>query len=654
MEVERDSIKLDLSNDLIKDACSLSMKAHNNQDYYVTNTTKKYASSSSKEVFIIAFKGSFEVDGFYKDDHFGETAVDDKLCPSLQRIGQDLLGKVNGSLLITFQNLLNNSGLKSEVEKAVKEGKKILFAGHSFGGAIASLATLWLLDEYTRKQNKRFAVGCVTFGSPLIGDGTVTHAVRREKWTDHFTHFVLEHDIVPRMMLAPKTSVQNHLPGISKFFQDNVNPVTTQKPNKIAKFLNIKKSEKPADHDPMVDDNDAEKFFENVLINASTVASHDAYDLMEPTNSLKEKLSADFVKVSPYRPLGRYVFCTQGEDAASPRQQLVVENPNAVLQLLFYFLQLPNEDQDSAQFAVQSLHENFGYEEEINKNGLQIDNRVNLKDLNNHLLTSNGATGDVVRTKNKALFELATSAKWCLLAAEEAEKRKKENEDQIKESMRKYKSDNSKTKPKIIEDMIDEILKYKQKHDDGAIDYYEAFKLQNEHDDFKANVNRLEQAKIWDVVMEMVVRKDLPDEFEVWDELVELATQFRRLYEPLDIANYYRHLKGEDNKGLTYMQVRPKRYKFTQRWFEHANVTGFEKGCESTFVADVEEFTNEIIKKKKTTDEVKKTTDEVKKGLESIHDKIKKWQSDEKIANADVLWGKSALSKLEATLANSN
>ncbi|XP_076903414.1 protein EDS1-like [Bidens hawaiensis] len=644
MEVERDSIKLDLSNDLIKDACSLSMKNHNNQDDYVTNNTKKHA--SSKEVFIIAFKGSFEVDGFYKDDHFGETAVDDKLFPSLQRIGQGLLGKVNGSLLIIFQNLLNTSGLKAEVENAVKEGKKILFAGHSSGGALASFATLWLLDEYTRKQNKRFAIGCVTFGSPLIGDGTVTHAVRREKWTDHFTHFVLEHDIVPRMMLAPKTSVLNHLPSISKFFQDNVNPVvTTQKPNKIAKFLGKKKSEKPADHDPMVEDDDAEKFFVNVLINASTVASHDAYDLMGPTNSLKEKLSADFVKVSPYRPLGRYVFCTLGEDAASPRQQLVVENPNAVLQLLFYFLQLPNEDQVLAQFAVQSLHENFGYEEEINK--LQIDNRVNLKDLNNHLLTSNGATGDVVRIKNKALFELAASAKWCLLAAEEAEKRKKENEDQIKESMRKYKSDNSKTKLKIIEDLIDEILAYKRKHDDGEIDYYEAFKLQNEHDDFKANVNRLEQAKIWDVVMEMVVRKDLPDEFETWDELVELATQFRRLYEPLDIANYYRHFKGDDNQGTPYIQVRPKRYKFTQRWFEHANVTGFEKGCESTFVADVEELTNEVIKKKKTIDEVKK-------GLESIHDKIKKWQSDEKIANADVLWGKSALSKLDATLTNVN
>lgn len=65
---------------------------------------------------------------------------------------------------------------------------------------------------------------------------------------------------------------------------------------------------------------------------------------------------------------------------------------------MFHFLQLPNEDKDLAQFAVQSLNENFGYKEEINKNKLQLDNMVNLKQLT-------GTIGDVVCTKNKALFE---------------------------------------------------------------------------------------------------------------------------------------------------------------------------------------------------------------------------------------------------------
>lgn len=76
----------------------------------------------------------------------------------------------------------DSQSVNFQVEKAVKKGKKILFAGHASGGAIASLATLWVLEEYARKQKVTNAIGCVTFGSPLIGDGTVTHAVQREKW----------------------------------------------------------------------------------------------------------------------------------------------------------------------------------------------------------------------------------------------------------------------------------------------------------------------------------------------------------------------------------------------------------------------------------------------------------------------------------------
>ncbi|KAJ0578269.1 putative carboxylesterase [Helianthus annuus] len=581
-------MELSPTNEHIKETWILSMKAHNHEEDYV----KK----ASMDLLIVAFKGSMEVDDFYQGDHFGETNVDHKLFPSLQRLAEGQLAKVNGLALQKFKELLSNPKFKSEVEAAVKKGKNILFTGHSFSGAIASLATLWMLDQYTRILKSKIQIGCVTFGSPLVGDGTLTHAVRREKWAGHFTHFVMEHDIVPRMMLAPKTSVEKHLPTIFKFFKQKVNTLTTKKPNKLTSIFSKPRTEQAIDHDQLVDDKDrkdVEGFFENVLTNASTVASHDAFDLMEPTNSLMEKLSNDF---------------------------------------------LPNEDQSVAQFAHESLTENFGYEEELNINGLQLENRVNLKDLNDHLLTSNSTRGD-----SKALFELNASAKWCLLAVEEAEKRKEKNMDQIKKSMKNY-SSNVKESTKIIEDLLAEVMEYKNKLNDGSIDYYEAFKLQNEHEDFKANVNRLEQAKIWDVIVEMVRRKDLPDEFEVWDELVELGTRFRRVYEPLDIANYYRHFKGDDT-GAKYMEVRPKRYKFTERWHQHANVTGFELVSESNFVAEVEELMNEVIKPKY------KTIGQVENDLESLKNKIKVWKCDEKIAKEYVFWGESVLTKLEKKLA---
>ncbi|KAM0018860.1 putative EDS1, EP domain-containing protein [Helianthus debilis subsp. tardiflorus] len=210
---------------------------------------------------------------------------------------------------------------------------------------------------------------------------------------------------------------------------------------------------------------------------------------------------------------------------------------------------------------------------------------------------------------------------------------------EIKKSMREYISNEREPTTKIIEDMIDEIVVYGKKHSGGNIDHYEAFKLQKDHDDFKANVNRLEQAKIWDVIVEMVRRKDLPDDFEVWGELVDLGTRFRRVYEPLDIANCYRHSKGEDT-GSRYMEGRPKRYKFTQRWYEHANVTAFELVSESNFVAEVEELMKP-----------KKKSEEVNEGFKNIITKVEKWKSDEKIAYEDVFWGESVLSKLQEKLA---
>ncbi|KAK1407268.1 hypothetical protein QVD17_38882 [Tagetes erecta] len=637
-----------LTNQLINEAWILSKIAHNNK-HYVTNSKRHGVASSSSSVSTFAFTGSMEVDDLYLDDQFGETDVSYDLFPALRRVGESQPAKVNGSFLKIFQDLLTNSGFKLEVEKAIKEGKKILLTGHSFGAAIASLATLWMLDEYTRIRKTKLSIACVTFGSPLIGDGTLTHSVRREKWAGHFTHFVMEHDIVPRMMLAPKTSVGGQLSDILKFFHQKVNTITNQKSHKFPKIFNKKTPDRPVEHDQLVEDKQAVEFFENVMINASAVVSHDAFDLMEPTNSLKERLTADYVKVSPYRPFGTYVFCTSSEDlgVGAPRQQLVVENPNAVLQLLFYFLQMSNENQDLAKFAIESLAENFSYEEELNNNGLKLEKQDNLKDVSKDLLTK-GATGDAVPTRNKALFELPASAKWCLLAAEEDEKRKEKNMEQFKKSMRNDVSNVKEPANKSIENMIKEIQDYKEKHGDGENDYYEAFKCQNEYGDFKANVNRLEQAKTWDMIPEMLMRKDLPDEFEVLKEFVDLAAQFRRLYEPMDIGNYYRHDKGDDT-GAKYMAVRPKRYKFTQRIYEHAIVTGFEPESESNFVAEVEELIKEVIKLKNKKNKTNRTIEDVKKDFESIKDKIKKWKSDEKIqrASKDVYWGESILSKLQ-------
>ena len=163
----------------------------------------------------------------------------------------------------------------------------------------------------------------------------------------------------------------------------------------------------------------------------------------------------------------------------------------------------------------------------------------------------------------------------CLCAAGELEKRKIGN----KNSIDLKKAD---TAMKFLQE-------YQLSCKHQGLGCYDAFKIHKSDKDFEANVNRLELAGIWDEIIEMLKNYDLPDAFEGEKEWIDLGTEYRRLVEPLDIANYYRHLKNNDTEGYT-KKGRPKRYRFTQRWLEHAQRLPAGSCGESCFWADVEEL----------------------------------------------------------------
>lgn len=170
-----------------------------------------------------------------------------------------------------------------------------------------------------------------------------------------------------------------------------------------------------------------------------------------------------------------------------------------------------------------------------------------------------------------------TRARLCLRAAGELEKKKLENQEKI---------DSNKD---IIREALKRIQEYQTSCEIRKVGYYDAFKIQKDTNDFNANIKRLELAGIWDELMEMIKRYELPDGFEGRKEWIELGTVFRRLVEPLDIANYYRHSKNEDT-GPYMVKARPKRYRFTQKWQAHAERMTTESSTETTFWAEVEEL----------------------------------------------------------------
>ena len=180
------------------------------------------------------------------------------------------------------------------------------------------------------------------------------------------------------------------------------------------------------------------------------------------------------------------------------------------------------------------------------------------------------------------------------------------------------------------------IAEYQKACDDRKIGYYDSFKIQKGNEDFEANVKRLELAGIWDEIVEMLKRYELPDGFESNEDWIKLGTKFRKLVEPLDIANYYRHSKDEDTGTYLREGGRPKRYKYTQRWREHAEKLDEGASSETTFWAKVEELK-------------RKTYEKTKEQVIDLEKQVNEWV-DEKEIGKDVFLEKSTFVEWWKTL----
>lgn len=216
---------------------------------------------------------------------------------------------------------------------------------------MAILAALWALDKYITPNTNRIPFLCVTFGSPLVGNHIFFHATRREKWSGYFMHFVMKQDIVPRLLLAPLSSFEQRFDPVLQFF----NP-------KSKSFLDESIGNYTA----------TSEFYLAVMTSAANATSHAACKLMGSTNAISEML-ANFIALSLYRPFGAYIFCT------GSRKLIVIRNPHAVLQLLFFSAQVSTEA-ETAQIAYRCPKEHVIYGNEL-KESLAMQNVVCLDQL---------------------------------------------------------------------------------------------------------------------------------------------------------------------------------------------------------------------------------------------------------------------------------
>ncbi|KAG8379072.1 hypothetical protein BUALT_Bualt07G0050200 [Buddleja alternifolia] len=529
-----------LREEVIIKACKLSMKAHEKSPGKVYIHEKNRGSGEA----FFAFPGSWSVDDWYTRNPFGEIKIDVSQFHCMKSIGNDEIALVNEAFYRRFQELLSKSSLLNEVEKAISDRKQIIFTGHSSGGPIAILTTIWFFEKYIRSNTYNIPPFCLTYGSPLLGNRIFSHALKRENWARFFIHFVTKHDIVPRIMLTPLPHIEKVLHYILDFY----NPKSPY-----------------YQHESISKTNVASNFFLSVLRNTLSVASQMACYNKGCTNLLLETISS-IVEISPYRPFGVFVFCTGNG------KLVILDNPDGVLQLLFFCLQLSPEE-ENVDFVHGMFKEHFVYENELQES-LTMQDVTYLESLVDVPLSADAITDDAAALND---LGLTTRARLCLRAAGELEKQKLRNQRKI---------DSNKD---TIKEALKKIQEYKTSCEIRKVGYYDAFKIQKDTNDFDANIKRVELTGIWDEIIEMIKRRELPDGFEVRKEWIELGTVFRRLVEPLDIANYYRHAKNEDT-GPYMAGARPRRYRFPQKWHEHAERMPVGSSSETTFWAEVEEL----------------------------------------------------------------
>ncbi|XP_008799122.2 protein EDS1B-like [Phoenix dactylifera] len=586
---------------LIELCCSLSTRAHSSSSSASPFILHSLSHPSPSSIF--AFPGSWSAEDWISGDRasFGETEVDSSLFPSLKSIGNDVAARVNMAFFRSFQRLLATSRLQSEVHRAIVEKKRIVFTGHSSGGAIAALATIWLLEQCFKFDNSsQVNPFCVTFGSPLVGDHVFHHALKRENWSHCFLHFVMTLDIVPRILLTPLSSFKEELQAILHFLCPRSLYFSLESigNSQLVTF-----------------------FYSTVLKSALSISSYRACLCMGCTNPSLGALTA-FIKLSPYRPFGTYVFCT------SNGRLVHVKNSDAILQLFFYCLQW-DPAQTLSDFANKSLNEHLQYELKL-KEYLNMENVVHLDCLKALQLSLNNGDGDkmqVVGTASEDL-ELSNEAMLCLHAAEEWEKQRQRNQVKIDANYHK------------IQEAMKFLDNYRATCEIRELSYYDTFKCQTDVEDFNANVKRLELAGLWDEIVEMLRRYELPDGFECQKEWVDLGTRYRHLVEPLDIANYYRHSKNEDT-GSYLEKGRPRRYTYTQRWLEHAQRMTAGSSLESCFWAIVEELCVNSCNNK--------PFEEARERILELENKTLGWFTSGKLSK-DVLLGNSTFVKWWKTL----
>ncbi|KAL4882228.1 Alpha/Beta hydrolase protein [Aspergillus karnatakaensis] len=137
------------------------------------------ATDATNELIVVAFRGSRTIDTWIANLDFGKDPIDN-ICSGCE---------VHGGFWRSWEVVADSlrSGLDSAL--ATYPGYTVVFTGHSFGGAIATLGAAQL-------RNEGYAIELYPYGSPRVGNEELVTHITNQGSTYRVTH---TNDIVPRL-----------------------------------------------------------------------------------------------------------------------------------------------------------------------------------------------------------------------------------------------------------------------------------------------------------------------------------------------------------------------------------------------------------------------------------------------------------------------
>ncbi|XAR73134.1 Carboxylesterase [Bertholletia excelsa] len=433
---------------------------------------------------------------------------------------------VHAGFLRLFLSILRLPSFQHQLFESIKASKSVVFTGHSIGGATASFSALWLLSYLQLNSNSNSSssssstninVMCITFGSPLLGNHSLSRAILRERWTGNFCHVVANRDVVPRLLFASPP------PPLS--------------------FLQLPDDEK-------------NKFFLLVLAACAQAAAS--------AKQLGEKGEPNH---NCFWPFGSYMLC-------SNKGAVCLDNDIAIVKLLHLMLARAS----SPTFSIEdhlSYHDyvdrmsNFHF---LNNRGLMAEGDFT------HSSYEAGVTLALqsldISTTAGTCHDEAAAAKDCLRMAKRmgmgigiGVRTPNLNSATLAIALSK------------ISPLRAQIEWYKASCDESndGMGYYDTFKQRGaSRRHTKVNMNRIKLARFWDDIIHMLETNQLPLNFHKRAKWVNASHSYQLLVEPLDIAEYYR-MGMHKKKGHYLKHGRERRHEIFDRWWRNRDVGEEEK-----------------------------------------------------------------------------